>query len=219
MKKAILAGLAISLLGVCSAQANYGHNRTYEVTVTNITKGETFTPILGATHKRRIGFFELGEPASAELADLAESGNVAPLKTVLEGIPNLVQDTTVSDGLLSPGQSATFTINSARRNANLSVAAMLIPTNDTFMAIDTVRLPSWGTKIFYANAYDAGSETNDEICANIPGPQCGGAGPSPADEGEGFVHIAAGIHGESELPRSVYDWRGPVAKVTVTRVY
>jgi hypothetical protein len=219
MKKLILATAALTLLSAGAAQAGYGSSRTYEVTVTNITKGETFTPILGASHKRSIGLFELGEPASTELADLAESGNVAPLKNVLDGLPNLVRDTTVSPGLLGPGQSATFTIDSARRNANLSVAAMLIPTNDTFMALDTVRLPSWGSRTYYANAYDAGSETNDEICANIPGPQCGGTGPSPADEGEGFVHIASGIHGEAELLRSVYDWRGPVAQITVTRMY
>lgn len=219
MKTLILATAAFTLLSAGAAQANYGHSRTYEVTVTNITKGETFTPILGASHKRQIGFFELGDPALPELAALAESGNVAPLKTLLDSLDNLVKDTATTEGLLGPGETVTFTIDSARRNANLSLAAMLIPTNDTFMSIDTVRLPSWGSKTFYANAYDAGSETNDEICANIPGPQCGGDGPSPADEGEGFVHVAAGIHGEGDLAVSTYDWRGPVAKVTITRVY
>ncbi|MGH8284414.1 MAG: spondin domain-containing protein, partial [Steroidobacteraceae bacterium] len=44
--------------------------RVYEVTITNITPGETFTPILVATHSGRIALFSLGEPASNELAIL-----------------------------------------------------------------------------------------------------------------------------------------------------
>lgn len=219
MKKLILATAAMTLFTASAAQANNGHNRMYEVTLTNITKGQTFTPILGATHKKRIRLFSLGEEVSPELAVLAESGNVNPLQMLLDDMHGHVKDTVSTSGLLGPGESVTFTINGARRDANLSLAAMLIPSNDTFVAVDTMRLPSWGSKTFFANAYDAGSETNDEFCANIPGPACGGAGVSPEDEGEGFVHIASGIHGEADLAQSTYDWRGPVAKVSVRRMY
>ncbi|MCU7818248.1 MAG: hypothetical protein KZQ57_05120, partial [gamma proteobacterium symbiont of Lucinoma myriamae] len=42
--------------------------------------------------------------------------------------------------------------------------------------------------------------------------------PSPAEDGEGFVHINRGIHGIGDLAADVYDWHNPVAKITITRV-
>ena len=107
--------------------------------------------------------------------------------------PDLAFSTAGSDGLLGPGESVTFTIDTAEGFRRLSLAAMLIPTNDSFVALDSVRLPD-NQETFYVPAYDAGSELNDEVCANIPGPVCGGEGTS-ADDGEGFVHISRGIQG------------------------
>ncbi len=196
----------------------YYPERTYEVTVTNITLGETFTPILSAAHKKSIRFFELGAPASAPLAELAEGGAVGPLQEVLEG-SDLVSGVAVSPGLLEPGNSVTFTIKSSDLYARLSLASMLIPTNDTFVALDAVKFPKYGTLTYLANAYDAGSEPNDELCVNMPGPACGGEGSSPDAGGEGYVFSSPGIHGEGDLLVSEYGFSGAVAKVTVTRVY
>ncbi|MBF7074741.1 spondin domain-containing protein [Glaciecola sp. MH2013] len=221
MKKRILASLALLAVSTSNASANYYQSeRSYEVTVTNMTKGQTFTPVLSATHKRAISFFELGQAASAPLAELAESGNPTPLKDVLDGAPSLVSASNATEGLLAPGESVTFDISSSRRFNRFSLAAMLIPTNDTFVSVNSVRLPAWGSRTYMASAYDAGSEANDELCANIPGPACGGAGASPSasDGDEGFVHIASGIHGEGDLLPSVYDWRDAVAKIEIRRV-
>ena len=66
----------------------YG-SRTYAVTITNITSGQTFTPLLVATHKSSVSLFELGTPASTELATIAESGNIEPMATLLNGIGDL----------------------------------------------------------------------------------------------------------------------------------
>ena len=66
-----------------------------------------------------------------------------------------------------------------------------------------------------ADGYDAGSETNDELCATVPGPACRGAGPSPEDSGEGFVYIHNGVHSIGGLSAVEYDWRNPVAKVVI----
>ena len=73
---------------------------------------------------------------------------------------------------------------------------------------------------FYSPGYDAGSEANDELCANIPGPTCDGVGASPGvnDGDEGFVHIHRGMHDAGDLSSAVYDWRNPVARITVSRV-
>lgn len=223
MKKIVLILLSTSLFlswQISSASNDdYRYSTQYKVTVTNLTKGESFTPILAATHKKNINFFTPGEPASPELSTLAESGNIAPLNELLGSLPNLVKDTSSTEGLLEPGGSVSFTITGSPRFNRLSIAAMLIPTNDTFFALNTKTLPRRGQRQFLVYAYDAGTETNDELCANIPGLPCFGLGDSLEDEGEGYVYISPGIHGEGDLARSKYDWRNPVARVVVRRVY
>jgi len=207
---------------VVSAGSSSQHKQSYKdsvykVTVTNVTRGQRFTPIIAATHKKDIQFFKLGQPAIEPLSIMAESGNTAPLNEVLTG-SNLVSSTIGTEGLLNPGQSTTFTIEGSKGFNRFSIAAMLIPTNDSFFALNKVRLPHYGQRTYYALGYDAGSEPNDELCANIPGPDCGGVGGSPDVGGEGFVHISGGIHGEGELSSAAYDWRNPVAKVVIRRV-
>ena len=211
MLVAVLAVLTFTTAGALAAPP-----RAYEVTVTNITKGQTFTPILGAAHRAGISLFVAGMPSSMALAELAEGGATGPLADLLAASPDLVSGMGSSGGLLGPGESVTFTIDTSRRFKRLSLAAMLLPTNDTFVALNGVRLPSQN-EVFFAQAYDAGSEINDEKCDSIPGPLCGGAGFGD-DDGEGFVHHAAGISGIGDLGPSAYDWRGAVARVYVKRV-
>jgi hypothetical protein len=190
------------------------------VTVTNITKAIQFTPILAAAHMRDIAFFDVGQPASPALADLAESGNVMPLKTMLDG-SDKVTGTAMTAGLLDAGASVTFDINLDQRVGRISLAAMLLPTNDSFVALNSVYLPrrGEGSVTYAADAYDAGSEPNDELCGSIPGPLCMGEGRSPIDnDAEGFVHMSNGIHGIGDLAPATYDWRGAVAEVTIQRV-
>lgn len=189
----------------------------YEVTITNLTRGETFTPILVASHKRKFSLYELGEPASAELAIVAESGNTDPLKNKLLDY-KIAYDVVSTGALLPPGESVTVKVKSSRSSRYISVASMLIPTNDAFIAVNGINVKRGHKTITVMSpAYDAGSEMNDELCANIPGPACGGEGLSEAD-GEGYVHIHAGIHGIGDLIAADYDWRNPTAKITIKRM-
>lgn len=212
----------MALAGTAMATDNNSQNgwrdrgRVYEVTVTNITKAQTFTPILVATHSSRIAFFELGAPASAGLAILAEDGNPAMLTTELASTGE-VGDAQTIPGLLAPGASATARVTASGRNNQVSLAAMLIPTNDTFVSLNSLTLPWWGSVSRTLTAYDAGSEPNDELCVNIPGPRCGGQGASPGG-GEGYVYVSNGMHGIGDLPAATYDWRNPVARVVIRRV-
>lgn len=191
----------------------------YEVTITNITRGQTFTPSLVATHRGNINLFTVGQPASDELATVAESGNVAPLAEALLATGK-VQDIKNTGALLEPGESTVLVLEAGERANRVSIAAMLIPTNDAFFALDSVLLPKRkkATNYYISPAYDAGSEPNDELCASIPGPACGGEGLSPGVGGEDYVHIHAGIHGIGDLAPSVYDWRNPVASIMITRI-
>lgn len=219
---------AIAVLAtlVLSANTTLADNRpTYKVTITNITQAQTFTPILVTTHKSSIALFDLGEAASEQLEILAEDGRTGPFAELLGDAGNAVHDVVSGDGLLAPSESVTFTIRGNPRRNLLSLAAMLIPTNDTFMGLDSVRLPRYGSATYFARAYDAGTEANDQSCANIPGPRCGGGGFDDVDgpNDEGFVHVSNGFHelgdvdtdGFEILGPATYDWRNPVARITV----
>ena len=194
----------------------------FEVTVTNLTRGQQFTPILLASHKAGVRLFELGSPASPQLKTLSEEGNVAPLTVLLLGNPD-VCDVVNSGALLGPGQSVTQQVGTRDSFDNVSVAAMLIPTNDGFFAVNDAEGPNGQDTItLYSPAYDAGTERNDETCASIPGPnfiECGGPGGGGAPGGgEGYVHIHAGIHGIGDMDPALRDWRNPVARITIRRV-
>jgi hypothetical protein len=205
---------------------------SFEVTVTNLTRGQTFTPVLVASHREGVTLFTLGEPASAQLATLAEEGNTGPLTDLLAADPAVrdVADTGAPPGgFIAPGQSKTVVVRTGGGFNHVSVAAMLIPTNDAFFAVNGLPGPL-GNREFtlFSPAYDSGSERNDELCASIPGPffaECGppgvggpGGGGSPAGGEEGYVHIHAGIHGIGNFAASDRDWRNPVAKITIRRI-
>lgn len=214
---ALLASVSMAEATESGNQPSRGA-RVFEVSITNLTRGQTFTPILVATHSPRAQFFELGKPAGNGLAVLAEDGNTAVLASELASTGEVLDAPTIP-GLLAPGATATIRVRASARFDRLSIAAMLIPTNDSFMALNSLDLP-WigGTVTRTLIAYDAGSEPNDERCANIPGPRCGGEGSSPGRNGEGFVHVSNGMHGIGDLAASVYDWRNPVARVVIRRV-
>ncbi|MVF14052.1 hypothetical protein FT643_18090 [Ketobacter sp. MCCC 1A13808] len=193
----------------------------FTVSVTNLTKGISFTPFLAATHKRSLQLFNLGEPASEGIAYIAEAGDTGPLMSVLES-DDSVHSIAQTEGLLGPGETVTFEIDTSgwfNRFGYFSLAAMLLPTNDTFVSLNKVVLPYIGSVSYLADAYDAGSEPNSEMCGAIPGPACGGEGLSPDEDGEGYVYPSPGIHGEGELSQAAYQWAGPVAKVTISRMY
>ena len=210
--KLMIASSLLSLL-LIPAQAMAG--ALYEVTVTNLTKGQFFTPLLMATHNSRNNLFEPGKSASVEMESIAEGGDIGPMKSRLEALSFDVMDIQSTAGLLAPGDSVTVIIEGDHIFDRLSVTGMLIPTNDTFVGVDRTRLANW--KRLSVPAYDAGTEMNDELCASIPGPVCGGEGNS-ADGGEGFIYVSNGISGKGDLAASAYDWRNPVAQITISRI-
>lgn len=211
----------LSLLGaammLCSGMA-VADKAMYEVTITNITRNTIITPVLVASHRHQLPLFELGAPPSDELAAVAEGGDIAPMSALFQTNSNL-EDLTDTGGPLLPGASATVQVSGSHRARHISLVAMMVPTNDSFISLNAVRAPWWGSVTYYSPGYDAGSEPNDELCVNIPGPQCGGEGRSPNEGGEGYVHINNGIQGIGDLSASLYDWRNPVAKITITRMY
>lgn len=213
-----LSGLLLASSVMLAANV-YADGRVYEVSITNLTRGQAFTPILVASHKHGPSLYTLGSPASSELAIIAESGNTAPITAKLKATGRTI-DVKDSGGLLQPGATVTMRLN-AKGARYFSMVAMLIPTNDAFVALNGIHLPKRSAS-HLAIAYDAGSEPNDEMCANIPGPVCGGEGASPDAGGEGYVHVHAGIRSAGDdvnlLDAGERDWRNPVALVKIKRV-
>ncbi len=210
---AVFAGLAIS-----SSSAISSGSSSYQVTITNITNSINFTPILVTSHRRKISLFELGSPASSDLSIIAEGGDTSGLAATLASNPRVV-DIQSSGGLLGPGQSVTLTLSAAHGAKRISIASMMLPTNDGFIALDSVKAPRTGSVSYFSRGYDAGTEANDELCVNIPGPTCGGTPFSPGVNAgdEGYVHIHRGTQGIGDLS-SEKDWRNPVAKITISRI-
>jgi hypothetical protein len=215
LKRSVRA-VFVAALVFSSSSALADGKASYDVTITNLTNSISFTPILVASHRKPVTIFELGSPASEDLSMVAESGNSAPLTATLKKNKQVV-DVQNSGGLLLPGASVSVIVSAKRGAKLISIASMMLPTNDGFIALDSVQVPKSGSATYYSPGYDAGTELNDELCANIPGPTCGGAGGSPGVD-EDYVHIHRGIHGIGDLNASTYDWRNPVAKITVTRI-
>jgi hypothetical protein len=192
---------------------------TYSVTLTNLTRAQIFSPALVATHRGAASMFHAGTAAGPELQALAEDGDNSLLMTSLAGDANVL-DIAPGMGMIHPGMSETIMINADTDNPLISIASMLVSTNDTFLGLDAAVLPLRNSE-FLLHAYDAGTEYNSEDCAFIPGPPCGNGGVHDPTPAEGFIYISNGLHGIAGalgVPEETYDWTGPVARVEIRRV-
>ena len=218
---AFLAAVALFAASGANADNYHPRNLVYEVTITNVTKGQVFSPPVLVTHSTDVALFAAGEPALDELALVAEDGAGGPLADLVSTLPQ-VFEAQATMAPIPPGGSAVYEIKSERRFSVLSVVSMMVNTNDAFIAIDSKQLPRGrhATRTYYALGYDAGSEANNEDCRFIPGPACpAGSGNQRATDGaEGYVHIHNGVHGIADLGPSAYDWRNPVARIEIKRV-
>jgi hypothetical protein len=205
-----------------------------EITVSNLTNGIHFTPLLVAAHDANTFAFRSGTEASEELAILAEGGNNAPLKTLLD---NANANTSTHSEQLAPGESAALELSTSDDNNLLSLTAMLLPTNDGFVGLGSWKIPTEaGTYSINLNAYDAGTEANDEIIVaggdvlgvagipGCPGDLCGsGASGVTTTESNTKVHIHRNVLGDSDdaggisdLDNTAHRWLNPVARITIT---
>lgn len=83
----VACGLLISAATSRARAEDWGPR--FQVTVTNLTRGQSFTPILTASHKKGLTLFTLGEPASLQLQILAETGDPGPLAMQLSASPDV----------------------------------------------------------------------------------------------------------------------------------
>lgn len=203
------------LLGAGAALA--GDGERYAVTVTNLTRGQILSPPVVVSHKSSIRLFTPGQPASPELAQLAEDAVSGPLLALLGTLP-AVHDANIAGGVVPPGHSVTVEVEVTGGFRTISAVGMLVTTNDAFFAASGTALPAGKPAAMTAIAWDAGSEANTESCAHIPGPPCGNALVRVTDGAEGYVHVHAGVSGNGDLDEADHDWNNPVAYVTIERI-
>jgi len=205
------------------------------ITLTNLTQGLHFTPIITAAHTNESNMFMVGNAATAELQTMAEGGDISGLASVLMNSDANISENPAS-GLLAPGMSTSYTLSTDTTNSYLSLAAMILPSNDGFVGASNWMIPETaGTYTVYLNAYDAGTEANNEIIngggapgvLGIPAAPSGGSGTGGTGitdtEANTLIHIHRGTIGDdntdggkSDLNNSIHRWLNPVAKLTIT---
>jgi spondin N len=132
-----LAGPSVG--GLLEVTVVEGENEgEFDVTIEN-TSGNTafpavFSPVLWAVHDDSVSLFDAGMPASPSLEMLAEDGDATSLLSDLTGEAGVVA-ADVDGGSLGSGASFTFTIAPDETSSRLSIATMLIPSNDTFVSL------------------------------------------------------------------------------------
>ncbi|NOZ53041.1 MAG: hypothetical protein GXP08_07840 [Gammaproteobacteria bacterium] len=231
---------AIASAIVFGATMTTANAAQWDITVTNLTHGNYFTPLLLTAHDSGTHLFQAGEAASDAITAMAECGDLSGLQAGLPDNDTIVDPAT---GFLAPGTMTTTTIMTSDTNtSHLSVVAMILPTNDAFIGMDSQYIPSEaGTYTYYINGYDAGTEANDELLSTDSNYSCmpgeggfmpgapgrdadtGGLGVSNADTNT-LVHIHRGILGDaavtgdgaSDLVNTIHRWQNPVAKIVVT---
>ena len=183
---------ALSFVPAVAVAAPPDEIRDYEVTITNLTAGQPFSPPVIATHRAETVVWHPNRPASIGVKEIAENGNNAPLLDDLRrrrsdgrifDYQNLASTAMAPGPLLPAGRpgSGLFPttvagrIRASRRFDRLSWVSMLVCTNDGITGVDSVRLPvRVGRSVtIKSNAFETRTERNTEVLADIM-PPCQG---------------------------------------------
>lgn len=231
----VLTVAAVAGAGAVAAQAG---GPTYRVTVTNLAPGQPQTPPVVVVHNGKTSIVEAGAPASEGIGQLAENGNPQVLVDALATDSNVAavvvgEHPIVSGGV--PGAAmvpsfATIEVTGAKGANRISIASMLICTNDGFSIVHDQKLPKkvGQSLVFYSDAYDAGTEMNTETFADMVPPcqplvgvtgDAEGTGASNPDLAEGGVITPhAGITGDADLDVDIHAVPQHPALVVVERI-
>jgi Spondin_N len=233
---ALLAVLAFAGTASTSQASDHDDLRTYRVTIENETDEQPFSPGVAVTHRKSFSLFQVGESASVGIERIAEDGNEGPAVAAVTGAPGVTSVFDINQPITREGTTFmsftdefSFEIQAHPRD-RLSLAIMLICTNDGFTGLDSVKLPKGDDSVTYrSQGYDAGTENNTEQSEDIVDP-CSGLGPAPLagdpnDPNGGTptspqapISHHAGILGGGDLTPSLHDWENPVAEITIERI-
>lgn len=160
-------------------QGPIGGFGAFNVTVTNLTHGQPMAPAAIIVHEPGYYAFASGLPSSLGLENLAESGSPAMLISEAQDAVQFL-DAVASFGINGPRMTTEFNTVLVPEfdldNVRLSVATMLVDTNDDFAGIsakDISNMAVGESMMFTAPAWDAGTDANTETADSMPGPAAG----------------------------------------------
>ncbi|WP_335918281.1 spondin domain-containing protein [Shewanella algae] len=231
MKPKLLLPLLLSTLPM----SQLSQAAQLEISINNLTHGNHFTPLLIAAHDGNSHLFQAGEPASSALQKMAEGGDISELQLAVTANNGVIVANPAA-GLLAPGAKVEKVMLDSGALTHLSLVAMLLPTNDAFVGLDGWEIPSTpGSYTLYLNAYDAGTEANDEQITGGGAPGVPGIPAAPDgmggqngtgvmdDSSNDRVHIHPGLLGDtdpnggiSDVDSRIHRWLNPVAALIVT---
>ena len=224
---AISSSMLLAGCGSSSSHDSTVDMRTYEVSVSNVTPNQPFSPVAVILHTSGYQAWVDGESASASLEVLAEQGDNS---NVLSDASNhnayLASDS--GAGVIGPGNSESVQLEvDAQNGVSLSVITMLVNTNDAYTGINATSLAALasGESVSYnAPVWDAGTEGNTEAAGTIPGPADGGEGfnASRSDSSDRVRFHSGVVSNQDGLSSSVltadHRFDNPAAVITITRL-
>ncbi|AWB67628.1 hypothetical protein C2869_14800 [Saccharobesus litoralis] len=190
----------------------------FEVTLSNITQGQIFSPPILVTHDNSASLWQVGSPSSVALEYLAEGGSTSQTANL-----SIVEQSYAKEAPVKPGMSTSWTIMlDAEQKKSFSLATMLIHTNDGFTGLTGYDLSNMTVNSVMSKmlgVYDAGTEANDEM--QMPG--AGNEGFNVSRENDvDRVYMHAGVLTEADLSTSVlqaeHKFDNPVAKLVIKRL-
>jgi len=220
--------LFVSLLGVLVLAGCKPQDKmvSYEVTVTNLSEAQPLSPPALILHRTGYHPWQVGSPASHGLEQLAEGGATSGILDEAEESPKVLE-TEADTAAILPGASSSVIIDSRNyRDLSLSLAAMLVNTNDGFTGLDAepvADLAVHESRSIDVTAFDAGTEANSETAATVPGPAAGGEGYNSTRDDRntvgghpGVISVDDGLTGSALHAENRFD--NPVARITITRL-
>lgn len=213
--------LSIPSLAIREARAEAEGARTYRITIENLTPArgggasQVLSPPLVVVHSARFDLFRIGQPANQSVIDVAEDAITATGIAAYSADPEVAR-VTAEGSPLPPGQSQSFEITASGNANRLSLVSMLVNTNDAFTGINAIHLTGRRSE-YLVRAYDADSEMNDQLRANIPGPCCGDTGRHGSDESGVITNHPGIVGGVGDLDPAIWGWptSEPVARIVV----
>jgi hypothetical protein len=207
-----LAAAAVAAAFAIPNVASASQETTWKVTVSNLTGTQPMSPPLFAVHSEDVHVWQPGTIASHVVAGIAEDANNAPAEEALPQVEGVREVFTGEGGPIPPGESRTYHVTTQDHFDRLSVVSMLVNTNDGFTGLDSLKLHDDGAEVADI-AWDAGSESNNELKSHIPGPCC--ENPFVRDPNGKLISPHEGITGRGELDPAEFGFSGEVAKFRI----
>ena len=201
---------------------------SYDISVSNLTNAQPLSPIAVIAHRTGYSAFSIGAAATTELEEMAEGGDNSSLLAAADGDAAVIS-TMTGAAPIGPAGSETITLtllDSDRPGLRISVAGMLVNTNDAFTALDGMlveMLAVGDIRTIDAVAYDAGTEADSESAATIPGPAGGGEGFNATRDDDadrvsmhsGVISADDGLAGSDLSEQHRFD--NPVVRIRIER--